>query len=571
MDISHVDTEYLDYFSMSYMAAYHKFGVEPQNATAEQQKKIRKWLDKRYIDGESFPEDIQKCISQQVSDAAFIEFLKACHDRTERIETEAKQRFDAFAADLSKEVRSALWDLISCTAYCNAFSRCGEDVVLPVEDCATYRRTLILKNATGLPEEKADCLSFQPTSFTKQDGTYCLVGEAEEYEKDTQTLFAVRFTDAVVKVELFRADAQTFAGNPWNHLSFLAYEILQKHDLPGKFLNEKETALLPLLSEIARLWVLWVDTTVAFCSSGFPLLKERAKKFGYTALYSQFEALENVYENEKKRDKYIEKLVAKLNENGFEPLWRELYGEITASQVTYPTRASAGYSAEKLEALRADIEKKMHAYGYTGSYPDFVKKGQMRGIHLAESYDMTYFVGMEKNVAYHIHCTEEYFNEHLMIEFLCGAALLRKNESAEDIYACLFNAKGRRLFQTVTCEFEYVNEAGEIQSDDLEQRVQIAVKKAEQKKLTKEERKAYIGFDVPWWPVFLAVFIVMGFLFAAFMTLGFILMAVLAGCIIEPSAILSVLTDIPWWACFLLAWVLFGGVMGIITVLAKRK
>lgn len=179
---------------------------------------------------------------------------------------------------------------------------------------------------------------------------------------------------------------------------------------------------------------------------------------------------------------------------------------------------------------------------------------------------------LREMLCYHIHCTEEYFDEHLTVQFVCGTELLRKNETAGDIYSCLFNAKGRRLFQTVSYESEHINLDGENETDDLEQKVQIAVKKAELTKLTKEERKAMGDFGISYWKLYLSVFVVMGGLFSVFMTIGFMLIAV-AACLIfaQPQTIPSMFTEVPWWKLFLLTWVLFGGAMGIVTVLAKRK
>ncbi len=255
----------------------------------------------------------------------------------------------------------------------------------------------------------------------------------------------------------------------------------------------------------------------------------------------------------------------------YEPLWRELYNLLVKTQKEYSSKASVAFS-ELLDETRNNIQKLLESHGYSGTYPDFVKSGAIRGIRLADSYGMSYFTGTEKNVVYHIHCTEECFNKHLMIEFICGTKLLRKNDTAGDAYSCLFNAKGRSFFQTISYESDYINNDGELETNNLEQRVQIAVKKAELQKLTKEERKAIVGCDIPYLILFFLVFFVMGGLFGIFMTLGMALLAVLTCLIVrQPQAIPSIFMDIPWWALFLLAWALFGGAMGVITILAKRK
>ena len=192
------------------------------------------------------------------------------------------------------------------------------------------------------------------------------------------------------------------------------------------------------------------------------------------------------------------------------------------------------------------------------------------GIHLADSYNMSYFVGCEKRAAHHIHCTELWFNDHIAIEFLCGTQRLKKGEEPTDIWTCLFNANGRRFFNSVIYESEYTDESGEVLSDDLGGRIAIAVKKAELKPLTKSERKE-VG-KIPGWIIFLLVFILMGGLFGLFMTVGFMaLTPLLLWLFGEGDSIGELFMMAPWLDMFFMSWLLFGGVMGVITVLAKRK
>lgn len=74
-----------------------------------------------------------------------------------------------------------------------------------------------------------------------------------------------------------------------------------------------------------------------------------------------------------------------------------------------------------------DIQTLTESKGYIGTYPDFVKDGVLDGIHLEYLYNMTYFVGMEKRAQYHIHCYESFEdNDVLTVQFLCGAAFLKK-------------------------------------------------------------------------------------------------------------------------------------------------
>ena len=98
------------------------------------------------------------------------------------------------------------------------------------------------------------------------------------------------------------------------------------------------------------------------------------------------------------------------------------------------------------------------------------------------------------------------------------------------------------------------------------------MKRAELKKLTKEEREAVQDLGISKLLLLFFVFFFMGGFFALFMTMGFMLIEVLL-CLIfgMPREISVLFAETPWWMLFASVWVLFGGAMGIITILAKRK
>ena len=571
MDISKIDLDSIGVFDLSYTNAKLIFKAEPINASAKMQRKIRKWIEKTYVNNVNYPENVMQYIGKKVSDEKFFEFIKACHDQAKLNNTHKRELFDKLSAGLNEDVRNTIWALLEFEIQCRNVRKVGADALIELGYSAGYERTLTLVNASCIPEGNIDWLTFENGSLIKQDDGYRLIGEAENYEENILVPISIRFTDAKVDITLYRAEEQLFRETPWMHLESVAGSILSKYTLPGELLNDREKELLPLIAEIAKLSY-WKYSPDEFKSADFSHLKSYIIKFGCNELLPLIENLENELLSDRKKSKMIERLNSKLNTQKYESLWRELYKLLTESQAEYPSEAVALCPKELLNETRSNIQRLMEAHGYSGKYPDFVKKGAIRGIHLAESYGVSYFVGGEKNVMYYIHCTEEYFNEHLMIQFLCGTELLKKNEAPGDIYSCIFNAKGRRLFKTVSYDSEYINPFGEHEADDLEQRVQIAVKRAELIKLTKEEKKEIVGPDIYYWLLFLFVFVVMGGLFGIFMTAGLMLVGVIA-CLIfgQAQAIPSMFTEIPWMALFLLAWGLFGAVMGVITVLGERK
>lgn len=82
------------------------------------------------------------------------------------------------------------------------------------------------------------------------------------------------------------------------------------------------------------------------------------------------------------------------------------------------------------------------------------------------------------------------------------------------------------MFRTILYEGEYVNREDKNETNDLEQRVQIAIKRAKLQKLTKEERKAVDGFDISYWKLFFFIFILMGGAFAVLFTIGFMMLEI---------------------------------------------
>lgn len=100
-------------------------------------------------------------------------------------------------------------------------------------------------------------------------------------------------------------------------------------------------------------------------------------------------------------------------------------------------------------------------------------------------YFQDYIVGLHKNTAYRIHCRESYCGE-LRLALLSGTELLRRGEEMGDIYSCMFNANGRRLLR----ETEWSTSMDDAASlSKLERQLRIAVKRAELKKLDKDEQE----------------------------------------------------------------------------------
>ncbi len=562
MDISAIDAALIEFFGSAYDIATEIFDCEPNIASPGKQKKIRKWIEKNYIDESSLPKKFLKYASKEVSNAEFFEFFRSCAESVKEKGTQKKQRFDKFSEGLEENVKEALWWILDHDVFPYVAESVENGFRFELENGGAYCRNLILTDAF-LPElSENEFLSFENGSLIKDGEQYKLVGERMNYEDDTAQPFVLRFSAARVEVSLFSAVCFDF-DSPWLNLQAMAAAIVDKYSfLSEKYLNDAEKELLPLLVELARLSY-FSKIPDKYRETGFAELKKYAEKYRYNEILPILTKLENYGLIEKKRIMIAAHLTTKLDNFKYQPLWRELFELIASSQSKYPILREQDENTASIS--REKIQKLMEARGYIGEYPDFVKNGRIRGIRLAESHQMSYFVCGEKRAVHYIHIDEKYEGGTLNFCFMCGVELLRKNEQESDIYSCMFNSNGRRFFKRVSCD---VSDG----QDDLETKVRIAIKRAELEKLSKEEKKAAGGQGISLIWLFIFCFLFMGGLFAVFMTLGMMLVSVAVALMFgEAMQIPQLFVDIPWWQLFVFAWVAFGGIMGIVEVMAKRK
>ena len=102
--------------------------------------------------------------------------------------------------------------------------------------------------------------------------------------------------------------------------------------------------------------------------------------------------------------------------------------------------------------------------------------------------------------------------------------------------------------------------------------ITLAVKKAECLKLNKVEKKAYHGIMIPGWSLFWRIFLIMGGFFGVAMTLAMMVLWIIDSLVEGTgSSISEILMGFPWLLILAVGWIGFGGIMGIVTVLARRK
>lgn len=458
-----------------------------------------------------------------------------------------KEFFERFSADLPEEVRTALWALIQCPHFEQELHPVDGELKIEVNIGAACRCDLTLYDVTGVPE-MADSIDFN--SLSKRDGQYLLLGDAWDDEQDENRIFVIRFSGAAVQTVPYRADGCFDAVTPWSQLCQTAARIMRKYTVCDCLLNEDEKALSPLLAELTKLWR-GEELPVPWNGTGVPNLKARIRECGFPELLPALEKIEMNFPD----DVRIQRLFSKLDSMKYEPLFRSIWNQIRMSQQEYPTAAQVYFPHNKLMEQRRQVTNMLTERGYCGTYPDFYRTGAVNGIRLVQSHGADYVVCGQKPAVFHIHCAQ-LPGEHLNIRFFCGTQLLKKDQTAGDIFSCMFDTKGRTYLDTLFCAVE---EPGQ-----LEAFLPIADKKAQLKRLTSEERKQILEGKASTLALFFGFLLLGGGLFAiTLITMMIGLDALILWMQGEPV----ILSDVPWLKIFLVTWLGFGGLTGTLTAL----
>lgn len=560
MDISKLDLNYIELFALAYSVAEQVFDIEPIQASPRKQKKIRKWVNKTYIEGDDLPKKVLNFIDSSRSDSEFFEFMVACSEHITQHGTWKRQLFEKVAIDFPEDVKRAFIHLFETMEYCETIEKQENKIIFTLDESDAYKRKLILHTSEESFVDDFDILGFSDAQIIKEENGYKLICVAENFEKETSVPIRIFFEQATTEIEIYRADRRDFNDNPWESLAFMAFDILEKNDLGTEYFNQKERDLIPLLKELRALsvWAPLYDEEI----HNFKILKQYITKHNLLHLIPLVDKIAARNKNRPKSPLLLLRLTSKLNEAICESLWRELYELVVDTQEEYAD-IILSYNQEELNKIRFQIEETFHSLGYEGKYPNFNKKGAIKGIRLEESYNQTYFVGAEKNVQHIVQCREFFNCDTLNVQFICGTALLKKCETIDDVYSCCFNKNGRRLFKKFCWDTE--------NTDNLNQFITIASKKAECTKLSKKE-KELLGNGTVTWQYFISMFIFAGSLFAILMTAAiFLILCLVTAIIVGFGSILDMIKQMPWWLFFAIGFVGFGGAMAIVDTKAKMK
>lgn len=339
----------------------------------------------------------------------------------------------------------------------------------------------------------------------------------------------------------------------WDVVFCMAANIYDRYNFDETFISEAERNYLPLVLELMKI------TDDFKVKPELPVLTAYAEKYGLNEFVANI--LKNV-----RRDKtgISNKRFSGLDDMRYEPLWRELHKIFFSLCKGYPTISEIiGLEPENIQ-IRKKIADTLHKAGYEGIYPDFRKTGELKGVHLTQSYDKAYLVGCEKNVLYMVHCDEMCSDGELIIIFRSGTIVMKDgfDYSNADIYSSMFRNGGYYIEKSFSCC------AG---NEDVSQAAEIAVKRAELKQLTRKECKA-ADIDKNFLS-FLPVGMLMGLLFGVFLALGMMIVLFLFEMFVGNSAVeaLQVIVDSRWLCAFGASGLAFGLAMTVIMYMAGRK
>lgn len=561
MDISFLAEDNIRSLSMEY-----EFLQEDPFRASSLRKAMRRRIEDNIGLFYDFPQEAADRIFR-LDDDDFFTLLKGCHEHEQVRREQRNKRFREASDGLNEDAGNVLIRILLSQSLYGSVAVSVRDNRILVK--TGFYQFLVLTGAEGLPDGDGTIRLCRNSELSRRDGKYVLPFEASD-----GTVTEISFAGLELRTEITRADELAYYSSPWEHLIGIARTIIDKELSGQELYNESEKAVLPLCTELTKLVGYTIDGGAGFSAGGFPILKEYFGKYSLNKavhLLDKISDLEASHQNIRKRIFLSQKLLSVLNMKENEPLWRELYETLCASQSGYQTTAEICCNEQKLHKIRDKIERLMKSYGYTGTYPEFEKKAPLQGVHLTESYGLSYFVTAVKNAVYRIRCLEDYEDGKLTVSFLYGTGLWKKGGEVTDFFSLTFNAKGKSRFGFVDFTTETASENGV--GGDLKEIVGIAVKKAELQKLTKKEYA--LSRSALYSPIrhFLSVFLFMGGFFGIFFTIGMMIFGAVT-CLIDgqPGEILSVLTDFRIWGFTLIAgWVGFGGAMGIITVAAEKR
>lgn len=447
------------------------------------------------------------------------------------------------AFDESAENEERILSLVATDEH-SLFPNCKAYITPQGENAYTFASStlgcvnrLVFKNASL--EYCIDCDYIYKELYEIENGyTYCFVDE--DYTEHTFT-----FEGLQMQTEYYNATPR--AGySMWNDLISGAKTVCRKCE-SGKA-SEKENAAYPVLLMFSKLIDEYVNSPIP--ENEEIQIREFLSKHASKRSQGLFERSSKMPVNAK-RSKLLYEFFSSLKEDA--GVFYALYDIISDCQGTLPYDTDA-YATDETADQRRRIISEISALGYTGQYPVFMKKTEVKGLRLVSDGNLgqSYFVLNERNVFAFICVREELDCGKVVHFFESGSVLSRKKDIEKgvfpDAFTPFFTKNGRHFSMPNLFLYE---------DTDLKTKVQIAAKRAELIPLSKSERKAV--FTTPVGCIILSA-LLSGILFGGMFT-------------VVGSGVLA-LTDSPMSACvpvFAFTSLAFALCMGIIMMLCNRR
>lgn len=560
-----LSTEELEMLNGIWFHVQVRFGEEPEKESAHKQKRICQWIRRTY--GETIgqmPEKVSEYFLPEKNSEDTLHYLKECSLQAENLEQEYSRQIESLTSAFTPETAEALQEIV-LSPFWQRVSRKGDKVEFIVGEEAAILRRLTLYGAEGMIPDSNQVL-YGSVELSKENGRFWLRGEAQNAESEIAKV-ELSFLRADVQVESCRIAAEWGCfETPWSCLQGLGALLMEKDRIAGYACNQEEKALLPLIREVVSLDPLLEGNDRV---ETFPKLKEIAREHGNKNVVELLDKMEKTLPDNPSYQKLLDELLFILNEIECEPLWRGIFNRIERSQNTYPDKVDVLCPPELLQKCREDVQRQMETLGYTGKYPDFYREGWIRGSRLKRSGRKIPQIGPKKRTAFLIHCQENVDRGELSIQFLCGTAMLEKEETKPDIWGCIFHHHGKRLFY----QLYWTSSMEELQNwEGPGECAQAAVKQVELQRLSRKEKSRYT-FYAGWRAGDVLLYgILIGLLFSVVLNAGLMLLGtviiLLAG---QGANFGNIFWGIPWWFLFLLAWFGFGIAMAVYTWISQNR
>ncbi len=512
------------------------------------------------------PQELKAFFSKGCDCMELWAFLQECHAETETRLKESDDRFFEEFAYLPEQDRDALHSLMRWYEF-PAFSVVNNDAELILEDDISFRRSLTLQDfhLTGDYDPETEPLLIQQLRKT-ENGIICdcRVEDWGASDNDARTV-RITFSHVHSKLQVFDpGDGTGIFTTPWDVLGSVCSAIVDKADVAAQLCNEQELQILPLVKEID---LLCMGAYRPGSKYEFPLLKELVLSHGCTKAAILLDKAEKKDHNKLAGSSLTARALREMSKAKFEPMWREIWNSVTQTQKQYPKKCETLADQAKLQAVRTKISQTLRANGYEGTYPDFVKKSDIKGLRLANAYDLSYTVGFEKGVCQYIHCGESLVGDDVSIDFLCGTDIT-KGRICQDVYACLFDDNGRRISNYIS----FFEDDGEMAGESLMLCLSAVMKCAELKKLSRKEKENFRVLPGSPAKEFFALWHICGALFSImFCALFFPLVYLIELLSGSGMSFLEFLKLIPFEYIIPFAWNAFGFPVAFLAVYSKRR